>query len=1045
MNGAAQSIDPAACKSRLLLAQRHADALTQLLVCLNEDFSAVSAAGVETDSVLRDLSRRVVRVSLPDSPIAAIVEPAIATSKLGPDDTKADLGTPDSRADSVPRDRADSVPRDRADTVSSYDAPGKTWNGTSHLTNMSEKMIATPTSETHRMSFGNMTQALEPTGRSLRPHVVFQQAALKGRSPTRLFGRDGLSRRASSDLVGIDVRESSMSRDRAECYHGERKNAWHPDSIGMTVWEACGTLAMLWDCFAIPWSLSFLDFSGDVHMYFATYGARIYWTINMAVLATTGYYTSDHMLERRLRMVARRYLHSWFLCDLILCAADWAAVYYASPGKTDYPYAKTLLVFVGLRNVRHLHRLPDISEKIHMLRWKNGLGSGQSSWLRTFSLVLFIILFNHAISCMWYTIGQMEKDHHDNWLAGISQTDQPRPYLYFTAIHWSLTQFLPGSMEVVPATLPERAYNVVVLVFGWVIVVTSTATLTSLMTQKRIRLEQEQMRRLQLQKYLIQERVEHALAVRIKREVKGSQAAVKTVKEEDVQDLGLLSNSLVKELSCAVHSKYLQRHEYFSCLALTNPQAFTSVCSGSITLLHCRADDMIFEDGTRGDRVHFVKTGTLRYLSSDAMVKGPEDSITRSIVLHSGRWCSEAALWCEWVHAGSLCSNVAADIVQISAEGLTTSLRRHQDALLFTCEFAFSVARLVDAAVTWSDLDLAVEHADVMGGTSRETRVAVGNMLLDVCVQHKRTSDPGWGFTTKKPAINDAAVQKLRDEIRDGACFVWLHNDELFRIVAVVALRLRRRSDGRFLAKLGEVSDDGSIRKAACELPGTKLKEQEVAIAAAQRFFENALPELAGVLSIQVDSPEHSAITQQSDTYGIRSRYLKTTYAVVADQDTLPGTLVSTYMLLHVHGTVSKHLSQKSARSKDGSMSLFRHGSVGVFRKPRASVRDVSSRTHISDDAMSDVLEMVTHRSEATGKEVLYGWLNEAEYDALQPIKGTPQLQHWLAEVLRAMSSSAQVSVQHHQTISSTISSLRRISPRFHTEGSDEGQQVTCL
>eukprot|EP00971_Amphidinium_carterae_P330209 6463114-Amphidinium_carterae.1 len=121
----------------------------------------------------------------------------------------------------------------------------------------------------------------------------------------------------------------------------------------------------------------------------------------MAVLATTGYYTSDHMLERRLRMVARRYLHSWcrkstltlealflpsgclgcpgdtvrFLCDLILCAADWAAVYYASPGKTDYPYAKTLLVFVGLRNVRHLHRLPDISEKIHMLRWKNGLGA----------------------------------------------------------------------------------------------------------------------------------------------------------------------------------------------------------------------------------------------------------------------------------------------------------------------------------------------------------------------------------------------------------------------------------------------------------------------------------------------------------------------------------------------------------------------------------------------------------------------------------------------------------------------------------------------
>eukprot|EP00971_Amphidinium_carterae_P175405 3476935-Amphidinium_carterae.2 len=31
----------------------------------------------------------------------------------------------------------------------------------------------------------------------------------------------------------------------------------------------------------------------------------------------------------------------------------------------------------------------------------------------------------------------------------------------------------------------------------------------------------------------------------------------------------------MQELSCAVHSKYLQRHEYFSCLALTNPQAFT--------------------------------------------------------------------------------------------------------------------------------------------------------------------------------------------------------------------------------------------------------------------------------------------------------------------------------------------------------------------------------------------------------------------------------------------------------------------------------------
>merc|ERR1712232_66922 len=97
----------------------------------------------------------------------------------------------------------------------------------------------------------------------------------------------------------------------------------------------------------------------------------------------------------------------------------------------------------------------------------------------------FIILVNHVLACVWYKIGEENVPGYGSWLEHNDMLDKSTAYQYFTALHFSLTQFTPASMDVHPRNLSERMFSVVVLIFALCIFSSFVSSITAAMTYLR--------------------------------------------------------------------------------------------------------------------------------------------------------------------------------------------------------------------------------------------------------------------------------------------------------------------------------------------------------------------------------------------------------------------------------------------------------------------------------------------------------------------------------------------------------------------------------
>lgn len=88
-------------------------------------------------------------------------------------------------------------------------------------------------------------------------------------------------------------------------------------------------------------------------------------------------------------------------------------------------------------------------------------------------------------------------------------------YQYTTSLHWSLTQFTPASMEVVPTNAPERTYTSCVIIFALVIFSSFVSAITGSVTALQQARERSLRNQMLLRRYLSERGVSTALVFRI--------------------------------------------------------------------------------------------------------------------------------------------------------------------------------------------------------------------------------------------------------------------------------------------------------------------------------------------------------------------------------------------------------------------------------------------------------------------------------------------------------------------------------------------------
>jgi len=443
----------------------------------------------------------------------------------------------------------------------------------------------------------------------------------------------------TGELFKRKLRVGDMLVDKNRC----QSLVTHPNSRSRLAWDLTGFAFIIYDVIVIPLFVFNLP-EGVTFTMALTWVSTCWWTADIFVSFVTGFHI-DGFLEMRPRMIAKRYFRTWFVPDLTIVLIDWTFVILnlgdAAGILRIRRTARALRIIRALRLVR-LIKVTEILAKL-----ADGVNSEFILILMSIAkLVISVVILNHYIACAWYALSESSDDDECSWIRRYDVVSVTNGYKYFTSLHWSMTQFMPASMEVNPCNEKERAFTIGVLVFGLVTFSSFVSRITTVMTQLANISKDRTLAELNLRQYLNENRVSVDLGMRIRRYFRESyEARRKRVHEPDISFFGSLPEHLKMELRREIYMPVLTLHPLLCRYACVDATGMWLVCHLAMSQQSWLPGQTIFLRGELASEMLFVLSGELDYFVRRA-------SCTR---VEMDQWLCEGALWSKkWNYCGRL-------------------------------------------------------------------------------------------------------------------------------------------------------------------------------------------------------------------------------------------------------------------------------------------------------------------------------------------------------------------------------------------------------
>jgi len=512
-----------------------------------------------------------------------------------------------------------------------------------------------------------------------------------------------------------------------------QKFIFRPNSRWRICWDLVCIMVMLYDLVTIPLQA----FEWEHIQVWSAIGiiTTVLWTADIFVSFVAGY-NRDGLVEMRPKQVALYYMRTWFPVDLSLVSVDWAAIAIDTSLREGYTLMhanETVRIVRLLRYLRLLRLLRVLKIWTVLIELKDMVRSETLLTCLSVSQLMFgILLGNHYIACSWYGIGAMQisDDPQSSWVSKLRASRLQETgvgYFYATALHWSLTQFTPASMEIVPTNCAERVFNIFVVLLALVLFSSILSSITSSMIHLRKLTAERRQQVVDVRRYIMQKRLTLDLGNRITsflRKHDYNCVQNRVLHEEHIKAFKILPESLRTHLRCQVFLPRLDPHPLFSLARKSDEALMVSIGSGAMSEMSMAVGQDVFDCGGIAKQMYISIAGSLHYFFGE-----DGDEI---VEVDPGDFISEAALWVSWEHRGRLVATCAAELVALNAAafqgmqprfGLAGLFReyakRYQQKLVESIEhdgyMSLSDIGKVDAAATALAVDAYRDWAGAIG------------------------------------------------------------------------------------------------------------------------------------------------------------------------------------------------------------------------------------------------------------------------------------------------------------------------------------------
>lgn len=467
---------------------------------------------------------------------------------------------------------------------------------------------------------------------------------------------------------GSAFRNSTMTEFHVE----EAAPLWcilHPQSSVALSWQLASLMVIMWDLIMIPlqqFELGSVDKQLDVVGYITS----AYWFCDLILNFFKGHELDNGLIEMRLASIAKHYARSWLLPDLVIVGADFfiiAVSLEASSGSSSAVRSTRIMRTPRLLRLVRLLRVHRIKKAFIVVANKI---SNMYVLLcaRVFSGLLLLLLVNHFIACAWIALGQAEFEGR-SWIKELPVAEELEiSEIYISALHWSITQFMPATNDIAPNNGIERLFTVVVIMFAMGVFSSFISSITNAVNSLR-EVRNEQIRRETiLRKFFSERNLSTDLFLTIQDFCQKADVSTDKIQEQQVELLRETPESIQIRLHAEMFMPALTSAKWLVDPARNlDNQLLSCLCHFSMAERICQPQFEVFiPDGEVCSKVIVPLNSNLSY-----SLEGQNyDTVP------AWTWVCEYALWATWKHCGALVSHRTSRYIEVSVEEFCNQVSR---------------------------------------------------------------------------------------------------------------------------------------------------------------------------------------------------------------------------------------------------------------------------------------------------------------------------------------------------------------------------------
>eukprot|EP00406_Dinophysis_acuminata_P003356 CAMPEP_0179232586 /NCGR_PEP_ID=MMETSP0797-20121207/11937_1 /TAXON_ID=47934 /ORGANISM="Dinophysis acuminata, Strain DAEP01" /LENGTH=953 /DNA_ID=CAMNT_0020939713 /DNA_START=16 /DNA_END=2877 /DNA_ORIENTATION=- len=665
----------------------------------------------------------------------------------------------------------------------------------------------------------------------------------------------------------------------------------NPDSKRRTAIDVISGMVLLYDCIVIPiqvgWSLPLegLLLAGYVV-------TLVFWTVDFLLGFATSFYRGGDMVTDY-RAIAIHYLKHDFAVNFLAVCVDWTViiitVFFPEGSQSQTQFARALRI-VKIQRILHLVRvlkngtIAKLYDRLTRVCFKHGLVEQFQGFTKIMTIFCFILWLNHLGCCFWHWIGRSAYDHY----TATNMTQSGGAFDYLLMFYWSVSAVIAGESIMSPTTWQELATTIVFILCGLILVSILVSHLSASLLDLRLSDQERNASMFKLRQYFYQNNVKGETAMPIQAKVTERLSAVKRLSDKDVRVLELVPPAMRNTLRTEVYGPKIQRHFFIrSCSSLTGSyrSVLVDFCCTAMSNEVLAPGRVVFHERDEARGAYYLNWGECDYVLGgigNRSTKLPQTTrfskVTSEISEHgqrvaAGTWISDVALWVLWKHCGLLEVSKTSEMCIIGIEGFMQVIKLNPHLASVTQDYSNAMYAAIqkESGSDISDLSSGVDFESVVTAMPLQSRVKMSMGAFSSLLSHQFLFSVARGTR-----------QLLYDEVQAGKCDLIVDADEkVLRVVNVVALRVLRQ-DGKMLAQIAEVTEDG-IAEPSVQLPGLKVKAGELPHDALQRLRNTTLSVFR--VGIIVGTREVNVQQKPSKAYGVNTKYMRNIYHAAWDPD----------------------------------------------------------------------------------------------------------------------------------------------------------------